>query len=170
MSAVTQQHTERLEEILRGLMAEHETLISLASKHREALRAADAPEMSRVAAQRSAVNARIVELDRQRAELVSELAQTLGMQGAGMTVRALIAAIGGQSAKQLSALAEKLRQLIEKARTEQAALRDATAAVAGHLGGVLTQVVRTCSVGQTYTARGKMAPGTSMPAAMDLRH
>lgn len=170
MSKTNTELTEQLEAVLRGLMQEHETLIELASQHREALRAADAPEISRIAAQRAAVNVRIVELDRQRAQVVTELAQSLNMQGAGLTVRALIAAIGGQSAKQLSTLAEKLRQLIERARTEQAVLRDATATVAGHLGGVLAQVVRTCSVGQTYNARGKLAPGTSMPASMDLRH
>ena len=162
--------TGPLEAVLRGLLKEHESLLKLASRHRGALRQADAGSISQIAADRQAVIARIASLDAERAEIVGDLAKTLGLHGAGVTVRALIAEIGGQTAMQLGALAEKLRSVIERARTEQAALRDATATVAGHLGGVLSQVVRTCSVGQTYTARGKMETGAAMPASIDFKH
>jgi flagellar biosynthesis/type III secretory pathway chaperone len=170
MSALTAPQTEALETVLRGLLREHESLIKLASQHRDALRNADAGEISRISSERAAVIARIASLDKQRAEIVCELAKNLDLHGAGVTVRALIAQIGGHAATQLSALAEKLRAIIERARTEQAAIRDATATVAGHLGGVLTQVVRTCSVGQTYTARGKMNAGSALPASIDFKH
>ena len=59
---------------------------------------------------------------------------------------------------------------IVKVEAAQSALREATAAFAGHLGGMLATVIQTCSVAKTYTARGKMAPGIAMPASMDLRH
>jgi len=170
MSTQNATQTEALEAVLRGLLKEHESLLKLATLHRDALRKADSSGISRVTADRAGVNARILALDTQRAEIVSAMAKNFGLHGAGVTVRALIAQIGGQAAMQLGALAEKLRQIIERARTEQAALRDATATVAGHLGGVLTQVVRTCSVGQTYTARGKMTAGTAMPASIDFKH
>lgn len=162
--------TEQLEAVLRELLKEHEALIKLASRHKEALRRADAQEISRISSERTAVVARIAMHDKKRAEIVGVLAKDLGLNGAGVTVRAIVSLIGGQAATQLGILAEKLRTIIERARTEQAAIRDATATVAGHLGGVLTHVVRTCSVGQTYTAKGKMNAGTAMPASIDFKH
>ena len=54
--------------------------------------------------------------------------------------------------------------------SEQSALREATAAFAGHLGGMLAQVVQTCNVAKTYNARGKMAQGIAMSTAVDFRH
>lgn len=169
MSAAAVNTTE-LERVLEALAQEHEGLIALAREHREALRRADSPAIVRIAGERSRTNERIVALDRERARTVEEISRALGAPGANQTVRALVSQIGGPSSKRLGALAERLRGLIESARAEQSALREATATFAGHLGGMLAQVVQTCTVARTYTARGKMAPGIAMPAAMDLRH
>ena len=170
MSAATSISTESLEHVLEALAGEHETLIELAKIHREALRKADSPAIARIAELRNETNQRIVALDKERARIVSEISKAIGLPSANVTVRALISQIGGPASKRLAALAEKLRQLIENARVEQSALREATAAFAGHLGGMLATVIQTCSVAKTYTARGKMAPGIAMPASMDLRH
>ncbi len=170
MSVALSVNTESLEHVLEDLASEHETLIELARLHRESLRKADSPAIARIAAQRHQTNQRIVALDQERARIVSEISEAIGLPSANVTVRALISQIGGPASKRLGALAEKLRQLIESARAEQTALREATAAFAGHLGGMLAQVVQNCSVAKTYTAMGKMAPGIAMPAAMDLRH
>lgn len=162
--------TVGLERVLEALAVEHETLITLARQHREALRKADAPTISRIATQRNETNQRIVALDQERARVVAEIALALGLPSANQTVRALVTQIGGPASKRLGALAERLRGLIEAARTEQSALREATSAFAGHLGSMMAQVVQTCTIARTYTARGRMAQGIAMPAAMDLRH
>lgn len=167
---VTQAQTDALERVLVGLTEQHALLIELGAHHREALREADAPRLAHIAGQRDAVNQQIVRLDRERAQIVDDIARALGMQGQGVTVRAIAAAIGGPASKKISALALSLRELIERCRREQSVLRDATATVAGHLGGILSQVSRACSASQTYTNRGQMAPGSAMPAAMDIRH
>lgn len=170
MSLKTLPQTEALERVLESLAAEHESLIALARGHREALRKADSPAIARIATLRAEANERIVELDRERARLVDEIAKSLGLPSVNLTVRALIARLGGPSAARLSALAQRLRSLIEEARQEQSALREATATLAGHLGGLLAQVAQTCAVARTYTARGRMAQGIALPAAMDIRH
>lgn len=170
MSAHAPVQTEPLEHTLEALAQEHETLIELAKQHRQALRKADSPAIVRIAELRNQTNQRIIALDQERARIVSEISKSFGLPSANVTVRALIAQIDGLSAKRLSGLAERLRQLIEMARTEQLALREATAAFAGHLGGMLAQVVQSCSVAKTYNARGKMSPGIAVPASMDLRH
>ncbi|MCA9271821.1 MAG: flagellar protein FlgN [Phycisphaerales bacterium] len=162
--------TEPLEHTLVALAKEHETLIELAKQHRQALRKADSPTIARLADLRNQTNQRIIALDKERARIVAEISKAIGLPSANTTIRALIAQIGGPSAKRLSLLAEKLRQLIESARTEQSALREATAAFAGHLGGMLAQVVQTCNVAKTYNARGKMAQGIAMSTAVDFRH
>lgn len=162
--------TEPLEHTLVALAKEHEKLIELARQHREALRKADSPAIARLADLRNQTNQRIIALDKERARIVAEISKTLGLPSANLTIRSLITQIGGPGAKRLSLLAEKLRQLIESARTEQSALREATAAFAGHLGGMLAQVVQTCNVAKTYNARGKMAQGVAMSTAVDFRH
>ena len=145
MSAHAPVQTEPLEHTLEALAQEHETLIELAKQHRQALRMADSPAIVRIAELRNQTNQRIIALDQERAKIVSEISKSFGLPSANVTVRALISQIGGPSAKRLSGLAE-------------------------HLGGMLAQVVQSCSVAKTYNARGKMSPGIAVPASMDLRH
>ena len=145
MSAHAPVQTEPLEHTLEALAQEHETLIELAKQHRQALRMADSPAIVRIAELRNQTNQRIIALDQERAKIVSEISKSFGLPSANVTVRALISQIGGPSAKRLSGLA-------------------------GHLGGMLAQVVQSCSVAKTYNARGKMSPGIAVPASMDLRH
>ena len=45
---MTEVHIEALEQVLRELLVEHESLVDLASRHREALRAADGPTVTAV--------------------------------------------------------------------------------------------------------------------------
>lgn len=170
MSVKTLPQTEALERVLESLAAEHESIIALAREHRAALRKADSPAIAAIAGQRAEANTRIAQLDRERAKLVAEMAKELGMPSVNLTVRALIARLGSPSATRVAALAERLRGLIEEARQEQSALREATAAIAGHLGGLLAQVAQSCAVARTYTAHGRMAQGIALPAAMDIRH
>ncbi|MEM8756442.1 MAG: flagellar export chaperone FlgN [Planctomycetota bacterium] len=163
----------RLEGIIRSLTAAQHELAALAGKHREALRAADGVRITALAFERDMVNARIVTLNRERMEAVGAIATSLGLdarRAATLTVRELLGSVGEPAASSLIAAADELRSALLDTQREHSVLRDATAAVAGQLGGVLTRVLSACSTANTYTAGGQIAVGAAVPGTLDMRH
>ena len=119
---IASKHIDALERVLRELLAEHETLVTLAARHREALRRADGPAVTEVSLERDRVNERIVSLNGERQEMTRAIAGELGAHAEGMTVRTLIAALAPDRAARLAALADELRSAIEATRREHSAV------------------------------------------------
>ncbi len=167
---IAETQIEVLERVLRELLAEHRTLVTLAERHREALRNADGPVVTEVSLERDRVNERIVALNAERIEITGAVAASLGANSERVTVRTLIESLGPARSARLTALADELRDAIEATRREHSILRDATAAFAGHLGGVLSRAVELCAPARTYTAAGRVAVSSTLPGALDVRH
>lgn len=167
---ITDVQVEALERVLRELLVEHESLVELARRHREALRKADGEQVTAVSLERDAVNERIVRLNEERVSVTSAIAAAVGGDAKQMTVRAVIQAVAPERADRLSSLADRLRQAVEATRREHSILRDATAAFAGHLDGVLHRAIEMCAPSRTYTNRGRVAVSSPMPGALDVRH
>lgn len=161
---------EALERVLRELLVEHERLVDLAGRHREALRRADGLAVTAISIERDAVNERLVALNDERVRLIGELARALGAEAASVTVRTVIEAAGPGRSARLAGLADELRSAVEATRREHSVLREATAALAGHLGGVLDRAVQLCAPARTYTASGRVSVASTMPGALDVRH
>ncbi len=161
---------EALEHVLRELLAEHRTLVELAQRHRDALRAANGAEVTAISLERDRVNARLVALNGERQSITAKLAAALGTPNPPVTVRTVIQSLAPDRSARLLGLADELRSAIEDSRREHSILRDATAAFAGHLGGVLSRAVEMCAPARTYTAAGRMAVTATLPGALDVRH
>ncbi|MGP1272255.1 MAG: flagellar export chaperone FlgN [Phycisphaerales bacterium] len=163
-----------LERQLRELLGEHRRLVSLARQHRAALRSADGRAVTSISIERDAVNERIVRLNEQRNTTASAIAEALGLDasngGRRATVRALVESLSEPEASRLAAVADELRAAIESTQREHSVLRDATAAIAGHLGGVLTQVLSAYAPSKTYTARGRVSVSVALVGSLDVRH
>lgn len=161
---------EALEHVLRDLLAEHRTLVDLAHKHREALRSADGQAITDLSLERDRVNERIVTLNNERLDITSSLAASVRAPSKSVTVRTVLEMLEPSRSATLRALADELRAAIESARREHSILRDATAAFAGHLGGVLSRAVEMCAPARTYTAAGRVSVSATLPGTLDVRH
>lgn len=159
-----------LEQLLRDLLTEHLRLIDLAGRHREALRSADGKAITDLSIERDAVNARISSLNGQRTSVMAALATQAGGDGSGITVQAIAQSLAHPQSATLLTLAEQLRSAIESTRREHSILRDATAAFAGHINGVLSRAFEMCAPARTYTSAGRVSTASSLPGALDVRH
>ncbi|MEO0631079.1 MAG: flagellar export chaperone FlgN [Planctomycetota bacterium] len=164
------EHVTTLEQLLRDLLTEHLRLIDLAGRHREALRLADGQVITELSIERDAVNARISALNSQRISVMAALATDVGIDAKSPTVRSLAESLTPPRSATLLALAGELRSAIESTRREHSILRDATAAFAGHISGVLSRAVEMCAPARTYTSAGRVSTASSLPGALDVRH
>ncbi|MEO1717936.1 MAG: flagellar export chaperone FlgN [Planctomycetota bacterium] len=167
---IKHEHIDSLERILQELLTLHEQLVSLAGRHRQALRRADGPAITAISLERDGVNERIMHLNDSRLTLTTQIAESLGTRATEVTVRSVIAALEPRRAASLVTLADALKGAIEATRREHSVLRDATAAFAGQLGGVLNRAVEMCAPARTYTAAGRVALASTLPSALDVRH
>ncbi|MEO1583007.1 MAG: flagellar export chaperone FlgN [Planctomycetota bacterium] len=167
---ITDVHIEALETVLEGLLTQHESLVRLASRHRDALRAADGGAITELSLERDRVNAAIVELNEERVRITRSLTDRLGAGTGAVAMKTLIQAIAPERAGRLSSLAAELRSAVEASRREHSILRDATAMFAGQLEGVLNRAVEMCAPARTYTAAGRMSASVTVPSALDVRH
>jgi hypothetical protein len=158
--------TAEFERVLSDLIAAHERLVELIGRERSALRAADAPGMAALSAEREIIAAEIASLDRRRAEIARAI---IGRDAGRLRISQVLAAMGSAEASRLSGLSDRLRAIVSEAHRGQAALRDAAASIAGHLAGVMSRVVETCAPARTYTASGRVALGASTPGVLDVR-
>ena len=166
----TDAHIKALEHVLRDLLDHHRSLVELAQRHRDALRHADGQAITEISLARDRVNEQIVARNEERLRITDALAAALGSSSKPMTVRAVIQAVGPHRSAFLTSLADELRTAIEAARREHSILRDATAAFAGHLGGVLDRAIQMCAPARTYTSAGRVAVSSALPGALDVRH
>lgn len=154
------------ERILDDLIGAHERLLGLIDRERAALRAADAPGMAALSAEREALSAEIASLDRRRADVARAI---VGRDAGRLRIGQVLASLGSAEASRLSGLSDRLRAIVGEAHRKQSAVRDAAAAVARHLTGVMSRVVETCAPARTYTASGRVAVGVSTPGVLDVR-
>jgi len=164
--------TERLDAALRDLISAHEELLKLAAAQRSAISRADARSLADVLSAQMAVAQRVVELEQQRqgaVVLLGKASPTTGAMGAKTTIAQLVRAVADPARSRLLALAERLRELLNRLHTEHMAVRAAAESLSSHMEGLMRQVCRKLSHAGTYARSGAIDSGCAVVTALDVR-
>lgn len=157
-----------LDESLRGLIAAHEELLQLAAAHRSAISRADVRALSDIMNAQAAVVERVGELERQRQAAVAVMARAAGV-GTKMTVTQIVRALADPMRSRLLALADRLREVLNRLHAEHMALREAAESLSGHMEGLMRQVCRKLSHAGTYARSGVVDTSAPVVTALDVR-
>ena len=172
-----------LETLLRGLLAEHGELLNLAAEHRRAISKADSAALAACLAQQGQVVQRVADLERRRMSLMVRLSDRLRSSGVEralgsgvqpvvpdrITITSLARTLPEPVRTRLIAVAERLRELLERLHREHLVLKEAAAALASHMEGVMRQVGRAFSHAGTYGRRGAVDGAVQVISGLDLR-
>ncbi len=174
---------EALDQALRELLGAHEELLTLTAAHRSAISRADAAGLSDVLVAQSAVTERIVELERRRQAAVAGMVKLAGLPppplpvpgqasssaAARTTLSQLLRAISDPARSRLLAVADRLREVLNRLHTEHMALREAAESLSAHMEGLMRQVCRKLSHAGTYARSGIVDTSAPVVTALDLR-
>lgn len=173
------QEIVELEELLQHLLSEHEELLALAGTHRQAIQNADPATLGECVQRQTEVTKRVGALESRRLALVSRLAEKMkplqrdGRAEGAVPDRPTITSIARGLAEpvrtRLVALADRLRELLARLQREHAALREASAALAAHMEGLMRQMAKKLSHAGTYGRRGLVESRVQVVSALDLR-
>ncbi|MCC6285042.1 MAG: flagellar export chaperone FlgN [Phycisphaerales bacterium] len=164
-----------LEMILAALLREHEAMLASVRAHRRAISAADPGALSSSLAAQQGIMQRIAEQEHQRHTLVRAVidadADLRRRDRAGLPpprVSELIERVPPGARPRLGDLARNLRELAERVRQEQRAVRTAAETLAAHMHGLMQQIGRRLSPAGTYGPRP--APAGAALRTLDLTH
>lgn len=161
---------ESLDGALRGLVAAYEELLQLATLHRSAIQRADVRALADVMAAQQALAERVTELEQQRQAAAAAMMKAAGLNGQSkVTIAQLVRSIAEPTRVRLLALADRLRELLNRLHGEHVALREAAQALAGHMEGLMRQVYRKLSHSGTYGRTGTVDTGGAVVTALDVR-
>lgn len=171
---------DQLDQTLRELLAAHEELLTLAAAHRSAISRADVRALADVLAAQGAVTERIVELERQRQAAVAGMIRHAGLTGptsgftqgpgaARTTLSQLVRAISDPARSRLLAVADRLREVLNRLHAEHMALREAAESLSDHMEGLMRQVCRKLSHAGTYARSGVIDTSAPVVTALDIR-
>lgn len=161
---------EALDAALRGLVSAYEEMLKLAALHRAAIQHADVRALADVMAAQAAVADRVTELEQQRQAAAAAMMKAAGIAGSSkVTIAQLVRSIAEPARVRLLALADRLRELLNKLHTEHMALREAAQALAGHMEGLMRQVYRRLSHSGTYGRTGTVDTGGAVVTTLDVR-
>jgi hypothetical protein len=161
---------QALEEILRGELREHESLLRLAQCNREAIRRADTGAVGRICADERSAAGRLEELEHARQELATRLTRVLDPKAREpMTLRRIVEAVGERRGVRLGALSARLHETVAETRRASAVARAAAEALARYMAGVVRSLESALGGATVYTRTGRMRAVISGRMRVDLR-
>ena len=167
------QAMDSLEQILRSQLELHGRLMQCLQGKREAIRAADVGTIMTCCEQEQKLAVAIGELERKRSSLMNALTgRNNATKTPGLPVPRLADVLPlGESAQQerLSALGGELRDVVEQMKRISTVVRDAAAALARHMAGVMQTVRSALGPTKVYSRRGHVAAGAPMRFTVDLK-
>jgi len=146
---------DRLDELLGGREDEHTTLLQLAHEHKQSLTHADPESLKRVTMQTSEVLMRIARIERERQGLITQGGHAVD------TLDQLLERFDHDDRQRISQRRQRLRELIERVRDEQQAVKLASEQLANHMKGLMKQVSASLSHAGTYSRGGTIDTGRS---------
>lgn len=159
---------DELAAVLGSLLREHEALLEVTARHRQAIATADMLALRTVNEQQQQAAERMAHLEHRRQQLAAALApHAPDGGGAGSTLPSLAAAFP-HARDTLTALADRIRDVAGRLSREQRAVRIAAEALAEHMQGLLKQVARKLSHAGTYGRRGSVDARVQVTSALDL--
>lgn len=153
---------DELTAVLAALLKEHEDLLPITIRHREAVATADMLALQQVNELQQQAAERIGRLEHRRGQLAAALAPH-----ASPTLPSLAAAFP-HARETLTTLAERIRDVASRISREQRAVRIAADALAEHMQGLMKQVARKLSHAGTYGRRGSVDSPVQVTTALDL--
>jgi hypothetical protein len=160
-----------IEPVVLELIGVHETLIGALERHREAIGAADPRTIGPLIEEERAHFARIAELDRRARLALGHAPRTVNgatPASGGLRITELADRLGGEDGARLRASAEYLRVLVKRADALRGSVRDASAAMAAHLDGLMRQVAQRLSHAGTYGSAGTVESKASVVSGLDV--
>lgn len=153
---------DRLDALLGSLIDEHRTLLALAGEQHEAIVAADMKRLGNVIEQTGDVLQRVQKVESQRQRLVAR------PDGRPSTLDELMTVVDAASQERLTERSGALRGLIQQVQTEQEAVKEASAALANHMHGLMQQVARKLSHSGTYGRAGRVENKSPVMTGVDV--
>ncbi len=192
MTSPNAAQSEALSLVLQQLVSEHEGLLALAGQYRAALARADVHAMESCLELQSAAFLRVQDLELRRQQVVrsftvpptpaSPTALSHGQASASSagasrllsnqplpSISALSTRLAEPTRGRVLALADRLRDVLNRLHQEHAAIREAAETLGAHMEGVLRQVCRKISHAGTYGPRAAIDTRTPVVTALDVR-
>lgn len=169
---------EQLDAVLRQLVEAHEELLRLAGAQRDAITRADVRALNDVTLAQAAVVQRVAELEQARQAAVAVLARAVGgavpaqrpgQTGAKVTITQMAKAVADPLRSRILAMADRLRDLLNRLHAEHMALRAAAESLSSHMEGLMRQICRKLSHAGTYARSGVVDTSAPVVTALDVR-
>jgi len=160
--------TAALEQILRLIAQEYETLGVCALHRRAAMRKADTQALARCIEIENRAVQSLADLERQRMVVVEALALRIGAPARSQTpVSQIAGALPEPARTRLLTLSQSLRDLMEKVAKLNDTTRKAAEALSAHMEGLMRHVAARLNHAQTYGPRGVVASGPRIVSGLD---
>ena len=174
LPAHTSTCTGSIHDELRGLLAEfiarHETLLSLATEHHEAIRQADPLRCERVMQAERATLAAIAELESRRQSLVKRAQVEIRPLPASIARLSDLARCAPETLRaNLLDMSDRLKALVARVQEEQNVVRVVSRVLLAHMEGLMRQVASSLSHSGTYAKSGAVAAGAPIVTSLDVR-
>lgn len=158
-----------IDALLTASLEENRGLLSLAERHREALRRADGDAARACIEEQDVCLRRLADLDRRRIEVIGAFESNRRGQKSGSptTITDLTDAVPEPDRTRLREKAATLKELMARIRSEYQTIQIATRSLLAHMEGLMRQIGRQLSHTGTYGRRGYVEPAANA-CAIDL--
>lgn len=156
---------EDLEPLVEAFVAAHRGWLGVIASHRAAISTSDAARMGEMVGAQARCAAEVEALEARRRALVGLKAGERG----GPTLTALAGMLAEPGRSRVVSMTVELRELVERVRREQAAIRMASASLLAHMRGVMTQVTAALSHAGVYGRAGRVEAGPAVVSSLDIR-
>tara|TARA_A100000171_G_C2136963_1_gene151076 strand:+ start:3497 stop:4024 length:528 start_codon:yes stop_codon:yes gene_type:complete len=153
---------DRLDAILSQLEDEHGVLLGLAHEHKEALTHADVHALQRITMRTSETLMRIAKIEQQRQAMIAKRDEPVD------TLDQLLNRFGDDDRTRINERRTRMKELIQRVREEQEAVKHASEQLAMHMKGLMKQVSASLSHSGTYSRAGSVDAGrTQVVSGLD---
>ena len=147
----------QLEQHLRDLLEEHEAMLRLIQRKREAVRQARPAVVEDCTERENQHVQRIGQIEKARQELVAQITTALDAQATEpMRLGQIVERLDEPQRGRLLALQAKLRDCMEQVRRESRVVADAMTGLLQHVQGLVQMVAQTVGGGGVYSSRGRV--------------
>ena len=161
-------HATSLADTLEQMLEEHDEMMTLAGRHRDALAHSDGAAIEDISHRRGLTLDRIAALERSRRIHTESLRDALGNRTeAGLPELAELTG-DEQTAERVLRATSELRKLMKALSREHRIIRASTLTLCTHLEGVMRHAMRAVADTGTYTNRGLMNATGAQASRVDV--
>ena len=154
------QYVDVIAKMLSVQIDGHERLHALLKTKRDAIRTANFDGLMSVCRDEQMIIQKLTDLERNRLQIVDEVARVIGHRGEKRpTVEIIAAQTDAPRAERLRGVAARLRGLVESVRDESAVLARAAQTLSRHMSGLMQTMQRTLNETGVYERAGRIASG-----------